>query len=89
MELHNYMEDAVSKNIEKVLSKYDNICKCNKCKLDIAAIALNNLPTYYTVTEKGMLYSKVKELEPQYEVDIVREITKAIKVVSKQPHHEL
>lgn len=88
MELHNYMEDAVSKSINKILDKHENICKCDKCKLDITAIALNNLTPQYTVTEKGKLYTKVKEMEPQYEADIVREITKAIKVVSTQPRHE-
>ncbi|SCG83300.1 hypothetical protein DW1_1730 [Proteiniborus sp. DW1] len=88
MELHNYMEDAVSKNIDRILDRYKNVCKCNKCKLDITAIALNNLPPRYTVTEKGKLFTKVRELEPQYEVDIIREITKAIKIVSTQPHHE-
>lgn len=89
MELHNYMEGAVSKNIEQILNRYDGVCKCTKCKLDIAALALNNLPPQYTVTEKGKLFTKVKEMDAQYEVDIFREITKAIEVVSKQPRHEI
>lgn len=88
MELHNYMEDAVNKNIDRILDRHKNVCKCDKCKLDIKAIALNNLPPRYTVTEKGKLYTKVREMEPQYEVDIVREITKAIKIVSSHPRHE-
>lgn len=88
LELHNYMEDVIFKYVDRVLSKYNNVCKCTKCKLDIAALALNNLPPQYTVTKKGKLFTKVKEMETQYEVDIVREITKAIEIVSKEPHHE-
>ena len=88
MELHNYMEDAVDKLLDKIIDRHENVCKCDKCKLDIKAIALNNLKPCYTVTEKGKLYTKVKEMEPQYEVDIIREITKAIKIVSTEPRHE-
>ncbi|WP_352168769.1 late competence development ComFB family protein [Proteiniborus sp. MB09-C3] len=88
MELHNYMEDVVYRTIEKILEKDNNTCKCMKCKLDIAALALNNLPPQYTVTEKGILFTKVKEMEKQYEVDVIREIIKAIAVVSSKPHHE-
>ncbi|WP_352420017.1 late competence development ComFB family protein [Proteiniborus sp.] len=88
MNLHNSMEDVVYRYLDSVLSKYNNVCKCTKCKLDIVALALNNLPPQYTVTEKGKLFTKVKEMEAQYEVDIVREITKAIEIVSRKPHHE-
>lgn len=89
MELHNYMEGAVIKNIERMLNRYDGVCKCTKCKLDIVALALNNLPPQYTVTDKGKLFTKIKEMDAQYEVDIFKEITKAIEVVSKHPRHEI
>jgi len=83
------MEDIVLRNIERVLGEYNNICKCDKCKLDIAAIALNKLPSYYTVTEKGKLFTKVKEMDIQNEVDVVKEITRAIELVSEKPHHDV
>jgi len=88
MELHNYMEDAVKKSLDKMIVKYTDICKCDKCKLDISAIALNNLPPRYIVTEQGKLFTKVEEMEPQYEVDVTRELAKAIQIVSKSPHHD-
>lgn len=87
MKLHNYMEDTVKRCLDKMIDRYENICKCNKCKLDISAIALNNLPPRYVVTEQGKLFTKVDEMEPQYDVDITREIAKAIQIVSKSPHH--
>lgn len=89
MKLHNYMEDVVFRYVDEILNKYNNVCKCTRCRLDIIALTLNNLPPQYTVTEKGILFKKVNEMEAQYEVDIVREIAKAMEVVSKKPHHEL
>ncbi|MFA5524045.1 MAG: late competence development ComFB family protein [Tissierellales bacterium] len=89
MELHNCMEDAVKKNVERILKGYNSVCNCPKCKLDITAVALNNLPPQYTVTDKGKLFTKVKEMDAQYKVDIYREVTKAIELVSRHPHHEI
>ncbi len=87
MNLHNTMEKAVFNIIDNVLSKRDDICKCDKCKLDIIAIVLNNLPPKYVVTEKGELYSRVDEMEVQFGADIIKEIVKAIDIVLKSPRH--
>lgn len=88
MNLHNTMEKAVFNLIDKILDKRDDLCKCEKCRLDIIAIALNNLPAKYVVTEKGQLFSKVNEMEIQFGADIIKEIVKAIETVSKSPHHQ-
>ena len=40
------------------------------------------------VTEKGGLYAKVDILDYQYDVDLIKEVTQAIEIVNKQPHHE-
>jgi len=66
--LKNFMEDVVNKKIDSLLNIM-NICTCEKCRLDIMAIALNDLPAKYVVTEAGELYTKVKELEQQFEVE--------------------
>jgi competence protein ComFB len=84
--LKNYMEDVVLNIMDSVLKDME-ICKCEKCKMDIAALALNNLPTKYVVSEKGQLYSKLHILRKQFEVDAITEITKAAVLVSKSPQH--
>ncbi len=84
--LKNFMEDVVNKKIDSVLNLM-NICKCEKCRLDIMAIALNDLPPRYVVTDTGELFSKVRELEQQFEVDIETAIVKAAIYVSKNPKH--
>ncbi|MFA6940382.1 MAG: late competence development ComFB family protein [Clostridiaceae bacterium] len=87
MELQNYTEIMIDHLMEPVLKNYNDMCKCDKCILDIKAIALNNLPPRYVVSEKGELYKKVEELDTQIQVDVIRAITKAIEQVKKNKRH--
>lgn len=85
--LKNYMEEFVFHQLKEVLDDI-NMCKCEKCMLDVAAIALNDLPPKYIVTEKGELYSKIDALKQQFDVDVIVAITRAAAVVKKRPRHE-
>ena len=86
--LKNYMEELVVKKTEDIL-KLMSICKCEKCKLDIMALALNDLPAKYVVTDMGELFSKLRELEQQFEVDVEMAIIKAAIFVGKNPKHNV
>lgn len=88
MELHNNMEDLVVRYVESTLNRVESVCKCDRCKKDITAIALNNLPAKYFVTDKGDMYTRLNEMESQYIADVVREVTKAIRIVADNPRHE-
>lgn len=88
MDLKNLMENQVLNMIDRVLKDREDVCKCQRCRLDIAAIALNNLQPKYVVTDKGRLYAKVEALNYQNETNIIIEITKAIKKVGENPYHE-
>jgi competence protein ComFB len=81
------MEDIVRDTLENLISEREDICKCPKCKLDIVAWALNRLPPKYVVTDKGRMYTKLKEQEIQFRADVVQELTKAISRISKGPQH--
>lgn len=83
----NYMENVVDNWLPKVISKYDDICTCDKCLDDIKAIALNGLKPAYVSTHKGEVFTKVKELQSQFSTDAIRELTKAIEIVSKNVNH--
>ncbi|NLD50423.1 MAG: late competence development ComFB family protein [Clostridiaceae bacterium] len=87
MFIKNYMEEIVFSSIKKIL-KNINVCSCDKCIMDIAAIALNNLPPKYIVTQKGELYSRINALKQQFEVDVVTAVTKAAELVKRNPRHE-
>lgn len=87
MEILNYMENVVMEEIERLFTEKNDICKCSKCKLDIMVMALNRLPPKYVLSAKGRLYTKLKEQEVQFKADVVRELTKAILKVSRNPKH--
>nr|WP_272879086.1 late competence development ComFB family protein [Clostridium sp. Cult2] len=86
--MRNLMEDEVLYAINRILKDKEDICTCNKCKLDIAALTLNNLKPKYVVTEKGELYGKVNTLNYQFDADLITEIVKAIEIVRNEPRHE-
>ena len=77
MILKNYMEEIVYNYMEEVLKDFD-MCKCDMCKLDVAAKALNDLPPQYFVSNKGEVYSKIKNLKLQFEVDVITAITRQL-----------
>ena len=85
--IKNYMEEIVFNQMKEVLTDI-NVCSCEKCMMDIAAIALNDLHPKYIVPEKGELYSKINALGQQFEVDVVAAITKAAVLVKRRPRHE-
>jgi competence protein ComFB len=86
-QIKNYMEEIVFNMMKDVLTDI-NMCSCEKCLLDIAAIALNDLPPKYIVTEKGELFSKINALRQQFEVDVISAITKAAVLVKRRPMHD-
>lgn len=86
-ELKNYMEVIVKHQMKDVLKDID-MCKCEKCVLDIAAIALNELKPKYIVSEKGELYSKLDTLKKQFDVDVTAVIAKAALIVKRNPRHD-
>lgn len=85
--IKNCMEDIVNNVITTVLDDYKDICKCEKCVDDIKAIALNNLKPLYAVTSEGMVYSKMKELENQFRIDVINQLVNATEMVLKNPKH--
>lgn len=86
--LKNYSEILVCGMLDKILNRYDNICKCEKCKLDIKAIALNSLSTKYIVSEQGEIYTKaLAEVDKQEKINVTTAITKAIEIVAANPKH--
>lgn len=86
--LKNYTEVLISNMMQSILANYDDICKCEKCILDMKALALNSLPPHYIVTEEGEIFSKIElTLNNQEVINITASLTEAIEKVSKNPKH--
>lgn len=87
MKVLNYMEDIVKEQLDDLLSKKEEICKCQKCKFDMMVWALNRLPPKYVITDKGRIYTKLEEQDIQFKADVARELAKAIIKISKNIRH--
>lgn len=83
MRLINATEIILLEQLNKIIGQRD-ICKCERCRLDIAAIALNNLPPNYVVSTEGEV---IKTISPQLKIDVQRQLEHAIALVSARPHH--
>lgn len=86
--LKNFNEYIVDHLIHDILKQYTDICKCDKCILDIKAITLNHMDPKYVVSEKGELFSKMNyQFKQQEIINATKFIVQAIELVSKNPHH--
>ena len=85
--LKNHMEYLVEKELKRYLDSQQGICKCDRCQLDMKAYALNLLPSYYIVSEKGFVYTKIDEMRQQFKVDVLKAVVEAVEKISKNPSH--
>ena len=88
MGVKNIMEIIVWENLENILEEIPGACRCDQCKNDIAAYALNNLKPKYATINKGEVISKASSLELQYHLDVVTALTKGIELVGRNPRHD-
>ncbi|MDD2422349.1 MAG: late competence development ComFB family protein [Heliobacteriaceae bacterium] len=81
------MEDVVINLLDDVLQRHPEVCRCEQCRLDIAAVALNRLAPRYVVTSKGEVYSRTNVLIQQWKVDVITAIAQGMMVVAQNPRH--
>ena len=86
LEIKNYMVECVDAMVDEIMQSND-MCCCERCRMDVMAIALNNLPPKYIVTKSGERYLKMASLQAQFNVDIITEITKAVQIVKGNQRH--
>ncbi len=84
--IKNIMETIVSNKLDELASKV-TMCNCPKCRDDIMASALNNLPPKYVSSNSGELYVKASNLSSAEVNDVTITLLKAIKIVSENPRH--
>ncbi|WP_343248400.1 late competence development ComFB family protein [Diplocloster hominis] len=85
MILVNLMEDLVIGKLDSTIQRF-NCCKCNKCKKDIAAIALNRLAPKYVVIGEDDQETRQKADE-RYSSEVTAALVQAILLVKKEPRH--
>ncbi|MDR1159392.1 MAG: late competence development ComFB family protein [Syntrophomonadaceae bacterium] len=87
MKIHNVAEDFVYDMMELILKTKTDICKCDKCKADIAALSLNNLKPMYVTSEMGNVISRTEIMDSELRTSLLVNVTEAIEKVSANPHH--
>ena len=86
------MPVKVEQNMVLVISKLDatldrfNCCKCDKCKKDIAALALNRLKPHYVVMNEQDDERRRKN-EEMFASEVTSALIQAILMVKKEPRH--
>jgi len=86
--LKNEAEVMVIREVENQLEKQEDMCLCNECIVDIAAIALNNVKPLYRFSLLGTLYASQAMTEQGYAESIKNAVTEAIKRVKNNPAHD-
>lgn len=87
MEYRNYMEVVIREILDDILAKQKVKCKCDRCKMDMIALALNKMPPGYCVSDAGCARVKLETIKAQFQVDVIRELTIAIEKVGNNPRH--
>ncbi len=86
-ELKNYAEVVVLSLADRLIPEY-GMCGCEKCRLDVIAISLNQIPAQYVVTEKGALMASADVLAMQKSTDYLSAVLSAIRLVDASPRHD-
>lgn len=85
--LTNMMEETVLTKIDQ-LWQTTNYCKCDQCKIDIAAYALNRLPPRYVHSLAGELIHKFDASTIQMDAEITACVYNAIVRIGEDPNHD-
>ena len=82
----NIMEEIVEAKLDIFLSQVD-MCKCDMCRADVLAFALNKLPPKYVVSTSGDVFGRMQTTTTQMLAEITVALTSAVEMVKKRPRH--
>lgn len=82
----NVMENLVNETVDKWMQQFGT-CTCSRCKADVIALALTNLPAKYVVVGRNAAAPLMNFYSQQFSGAITVEVTKACTKVMERPHH--
>jgi len=87
--LKNEAELLVLNELEAQLEAYGSeLCRCNECIVDMAAIALNSIKPLYRFSLLGTLYAAQAMNEQSYAESVKEAVSQAITKVRFNPSHD-
>jgi len=88
-QLKNEAEQHVYGELEAQLAEAgDDVCRCNDCVMDMAAMALNNVKPLYRFSILGTLYAAEAKNDQVYAESVHQQVAQAIAKVSANPSHD-
>ncbi|MCL2229606.1 MAG: late competence development ComFB family protein [Treponema sp.] len=87
--LKNEAEVLVIREMEhQIGAQAGNMCRCNECIVDIAAISLNSVKPLYRFSILGTQYASQAMTEQTYADSVKKAVKEAIVKVRKNPAHD-
>jgi len=87
--LKNEAEELVLGELEKQLGAQDSeLCRCNECVVDMAALALNTVKPLYRFSLLGTQYAAQAMNEQSYAESVRKAVSQAIAKVRSNPAHD-
>jgi len=87
--LKNEAEQLVLNELEKQLETQDpELCRCNECIVDMAALALNTVKPLYRFSLLGTQYAAQAMNEQSYAESVRSAVAQAIARVRANPAHD-
>lgn len=87
MKLRNLMEDQVETALTELIVRSPDVCACDRCRVDMMAFALNNLPPRYVVDESGTMGGYLEATAASLRADVEYCVSWAIQMISARPRH--
>ncbi|MDR1030155.1 MAG: late competence development ComFB family protein [Treponema sp.] len=87
--LENQAEKLVFNELEQQLAAFEGeLCRCNECVVDMAAMALNMVKPLYRFSLLGTLYAAQAMTDEAYAASVREAVSTAIEKIRVNPSHD-
>lgn len=84
----NVMHALVEEKVDKYIRLF-GLCTCPRCRIDVKALSLTNLPAKYVVIGEQERIPMLSVYEGRYNAAVVSQVMWACKTVMDNPRHQL
>lgn len=83
----NVMQALVEEKVDKCM-EMANTCRCQRCRIDIIALTLSNLPSKYVVVHSEDTVPMLSIYEGRYGAMVLSQLMAACEKVKAHPRHD-
>ncbi len=84
----NITQTLVEQKVDKYIKLF-GLCTCPRCRIDVIALALTNLPAKYVVAKRHEMVPLLSIYEGRFNAAIISQVMNACKQVLEFPRHDL